>query len=167
MDWKKIVDEREKYQAYLCSREWSKKREAVRKRCGDKCERCGINKIDAVHHLTYARKYEERIEDLQGICNGCHEFIHGKSDVDPKTGQARPFVAVVPRFRYSDERVAQVTCPKCQSNDLSAGDVEQPHTVNDIIGVACSCNKCSESFFLVVWRGAHYGVAVNLMCRDE
>jgi hypothetical protein len=83
-DWRQIKDDREKYKAYLCSREWALLRNAVRARCGGKCERCGVNDMECVHHLTYARKYDERIEDLAGWCNACHEFTHGRSDVDPK-----------------------------------------------------------------------------------
>lgn len=83
MTWMSVADDREKYKAYLCSREWAVLRNAVRERCGGKCERCGRNPMDCVHHLTYARKYEERLEDLAGWCNACHEFTHGKTDVDP------------------------------------------------------------------------------------
>ena len=82
-DWRDIQDDREKYQAYLCSREWAEKREAVKERAGGKCERCTVLPIDAVHHLTYKRKYAERLEDLSAICTPCHEFTHGKSDFDP------------------------------------------------------------------------------------
>lgn len=82
-DWSSIAGDREKYQAYLCSREWAEKREAVRKRAGDKCERCKVLPIDAVHHLTYARKYDEPLENLQAICRPCHDFTHGKSEFDP------------------------------------------------------------------------------------
>jgi len=82
-DWKTMVDGREKYQCYLCSREWAEKREMILGRCGGVCERCGLNKVDAVHHKTYERKYTERPEDLIGICSGCHAFTHGKSDCDP------------------------------------------------------------------------------------
>lgn len=85
-DWRYITDDREKYAAYLCSREWSVLKAAVHQRAGWRCERCGLNQIDAVHHLTYARKYHEELEDLQAICNPCHEFVHGKSDFDPKPG---------------------------------------------------------------------------------
>jgi 5-methylcytosine-specific restriction endonuclease McrA len=66
-DWRTIADDKEKYQAYLCSREWAEKREAVRKRAGGKCERCSTLPMDAVHHLTYVRKYNEDLEDLQAI----------------------------------------------------------------------------------------------------
>lgn len=72
--------EQERYQRYLCSREWSEKKEAVRQRAEGYCERCLLGPMDACHHLTYARKYNEELADLQAICNGCHEFTHGKSN---------------------------------------------------------------------------------------
>ena len=85
MDWRSIGDGKEKYQAYLCSREWSEKKEAVRKRSKGVCERCRVNEMNAVHHLTYERKYAERLEDLQAICNQCHDFTHAKSQYDPRS----------------------------------------------------------------------------------
>lgn len=88
-DWKDIPgDSKEKYSLYLCSREWSEKKEAVHARSGGICERCLIHAIDHVHHLTYARRYAELFEDLQGICKPCHDFTHGKSQVDPKPAAA-------------------------------------------------------------------------------
>lgn len=83
MDWRTISDDREKYSAYLCSREWWVKREAVKKRCNGICERCGRNQMDSCRHLTYERKYCEELTDLQGICKDCHEFTHGKNGFDP------------------------------------------------------------------------------------
>lgn len=82
-DWRTIENEREKYAAYLCSREWSVLKEAVHKRSGGICERCRLMQGDAVHHLTYKRKYREKLGDLQHTCTLCHEFTHGKSDLDP------------------------------------------------------------------------------------
>lgn len=82
-DWRSITDEKKKYAAYLCSREWSVRREAVRKRCDGRCERCKILPMQAVHHLSYANKYDEPLEDLQAICQACHDFTHSKSDFDP------------------------------------------------------------------------------------
>lgn len=90
MDWKRMPEGKEKYAAYLCSREWSVLKEAVKERSGGVCERCTVNKMDHVHHLTYARKYGEQLNDLQACCKHCHEFIHGKSDVDP--ADSRPVV---------------------------------------------------------------------------
>lgn len=81
--WQEMAEGKEKYSAYLCSREWSVLKEQVRARSGGICERCTINPMDHVHHLTYERKYLEELEDLQACCKPCHEFIHAKSDVDP------------------------------------------------------------------------------------
>lgn len=83
-NWKSIENEKEKYAAYLCSREWAEKREAVKKRAMGRCERCKVLDMDSCHHLTYERKYAEKLSDLQAICTPCHEFTHGKSDFDPK-----------------------------------------------------------------------------------
>ena len=83
LDWKNCNNEQEKYNLYLNSREWSIKKEAVRTRCNMICERCKKNTINSIHHLTYIRKYDELLEDLIGLCRGCHLFIHAKSDIDP------------------------------------------------------------------------------------
>lgn len=74
----------EKYNRYLCSRAWGKKREAVRRRANGMCERCLWQKGYAVHHLTYKRIYKERLSDLQLLCSDCHDFVHAKSDYDPR-----------------------------------------------------------------------------------
>ncbi len=87
LDWKEILgDTREKYSLYLCSREWSELKRAVHCRAHGICERCHLNPIGAVHHLTYARKYAELLDDLAGWCEGCHAFTHAKSDEDPSGG---------------------------------------------------------------------------------
>jgi hypothetical protein len=83
MRWQDMTDGKEKYAAYLCGREWSLLKEAVRDRSGGVCERCTANAMDHVHQLTYARKYREKLDDLQACCKACHEFIHGKSNSDP------------------------------------------------------------------------------------
>lgn len=83
MRWQDIENEKEKYAAYLCSREWAEKKEAVRERAGGRCERCKAFDMDACHHVSYARKYNELLEDLAANCNFCHAFTHNKSDFDP------------------------------------------------------------------------------------
>lgn len=86
MNWRELTDEKEKYNAYLCSREWGVLREAVRDRCGGFCERCNRNPMQQVHHQTYIRKYHEELEDLVAVCIGCHEFEHGKRNENPAEG---------------------------------------------------------------------------------
>lgn len=73
----------EEYQRYLCSREWSVIKEAAKARGGGYCERCRILESRHVHHLTYIRKYHEKLEDVQAVCEHCHAFIHAKSEFDP------------------------------------------------------------------------------------
>ena len=67
----------------MASREWALKRQAVRQRSGNRCERCKRRKMQSVHHLTYERLGNERLEDLLAVCNPCHEWLSGKSDFDP------------------------------------------------------------------------------------
>lgn len=71
------------YQTYLASREWSLLREQVRERSKNTCEHCFRAPQEAVHHLTYERIWHEDIADLMAICNACHEFVSGKSSVNP------------------------------------------------------------------------------------
>lgn len=70
---------------YYASREWAVLKEAVKKRSGGKCERCLLFDHDQTHHLTYERFGTEKLEDLQGVCGPCHDFMSGKSDTDPAT----------------------------------------------------------------------------------
>lgn len=77
------LSEKERYSLYLCSREWSVRKRAIRRRAGGVCERCKAAKMDHVHHRTYARKYNEPLDDLMAVCEPCHRFIHGWSDFDP------------------------------------------------------------------------------------
>lgn len=115
MDWQTCADEREKYQLYLCSREWAEKRNAVRKRCGGICERCFIHPMYAVHHLTYARKYAELTEDLQGLCTFCHEFTHGHGDHDPLASDFKRIVTCV--LADVASRIADKLSPSPQIRD--------------------------------------------------
>lgn len=71
------------YQAYLASREWSLKREAVRERSNNECERCWKAPQQAVHHLSYEHIGDEPLDELLAVCNPCHEWLSGKSNDDP------------------------------------------------------------------------------------
>lgn len=67
------------YTAYLSSEEWASKRRLVLARCRGLCEACGAMVEEAeveVHHLTYERVGEELLDDLIGLCPGCHRRAH-------------------------------------------------------------------------------------------
>ncbi len=102
----------EKLHAYYCSREWGLKKEAVHKRSGGTCERCELNKGQAVHHKTYIRLYNENLEDLIHLCNGCHDFTHGKSDNDPATYETE--IIKIGSENYDNA----LLCPHCSSEYL-------------------------------------------------
>ena len=62
------------YREYLSSQQWEAIRQKVINRDGS-CRACG-DSIDCVHHITYERLFNEDLEDLAGLCQGCHEVIH-------------------------------------------------------------------------------------------
>ena len=72
-----------KYTDYLQSEEWKEKRKRIWRRAKGKCERCSFRNGSHVH-LTYARIYCERDEDLALYCKPCHEFVHLRLKVDPR-----------------------------------------------------------------------------------
>lgn len=68
---------------YYASREWAILKEQVRDRSGGRCERCKVADCEQTHHLTYERLGNELLEDLQGLCAPCHEYVSGRRDPDP------------------------------------------------------------------------------------
>lgn len=60
------------YHAYLASDAWQRKRRAVLRRAGYRCERCGWAGPLDIHHLTYARFGNEELSDLKALCRECH-----------------------------------------------------------------------------------------------
>lgn len=78
------------YEKYLESPHWQELRkwklEQQRKELGyNSCEKCGerpqvVTREAAlhIHHLTYERLGEERIEDVTIICRPCHDKEHGR-----------------------------------------------------------------------------------------
>lgn len=157
LDWRDIADDKEKYQAYLCSREWGELREEVRLRAGGKCERCKCNDMDAVHHLTYARKYHESLDDLQAICTGCHEFTHGKSNVDPNDRWHTDDLVLRPyRDAGGRTRGQMVACPSCSearysSVDRSVNKVTRDNEGFEVTSLGMTCD-CGCNYQLDIWR---------------
>jgi len=74
----------EDYQLYLRSPAWREITRWVRKREWNLCERCRINRIDEIHHLTYKHIFQEQdyLEDLMGVCCDCHDELHGRQAED-------------------------------------------------------------------------------------
>lgn len=65
------------YAEYLCSEEWGRKR-VERLRIGNgRCAVCGVGGGIDVHHLTYARIFDEEMGDLLPLCRKHHEVVEG------------------------------------------------------------------------------------------
>jgi hypothetical protein len=167
--WQAMPEGTEKYNAYLCSREWSMLKEAVKRRSGGVCERCHVNPSENVHHLTYIRRYKERLEDLAAWCRACHEFTHGKSDRDPREAYVTTMAA---RGPLTLGRVlgdaSLVECPECGSEnchiescqDEGAGEFNQGLIRIHLYG------ECPHKWDLCI--GGHKGtlVAFTENCRE-
>lgn len=64
------------YERYLQTRRWIGTRNRILRLRGYRCERCTAGRNLQVHHLTYDRIGEERDDDLQVLCRGCHLGHH-------------------------------------------------------------------------------------------
>ena len=101
-EYKLIVQQLKKFKypnlrSYLASSAWGakkqEKRERTRKKDLNRCQLCGESNILLdLHHRTYQRLGEERLEDLVWCCRSCHNVIH-----DPRN------------FHCSDRKLNRVT----------------------------------------------------------
>lgn len=65
------------YRAYMKSSVWRAKR---RERLDLDDGLCGCGSAaEHVHHLSYKRLGDERMDDLRSVCRACHSRIHGRS----------------------------------------------------------------------------------------
>lgn len=62
------------YSEHLKSAEWAQRRVRRLARSGHQCEACGCRERLHVHHLTYARIYNEDIDDLMTLCQLHHSL---------------------------------------------------------------------------------------------
>jgi 5-methylcytosine-specific restriction endonuclease McrA len=65
-----------KYHKYLNSIDWKAKKTRVMQQRGGRCEKCNSSYRIEVHHKTYERIFNERLEDLEVLCFQCHRKEH-------------------------------------------------------------------------------------------
>jgi hypothetical protein len=69
----------DRYDNYLCSEEWARKRGLVLARDGNRCQArldgCSMF-ARQVHHLTYRHVFNEPLFDLVAVCESCHDQLH-------------------------------------------------------------------------------------------
>lgn len=61
-----------RYQKYLRSAHWKKRRQEIFARANGFCERCAQTPPRDVHHRNYLRLGQERDDDLMAVCRPCH-----------------------------------------------------------------------------------------------
>ena len=69
-------EESKKYEEYLQSNDWKIIRDNIISR-DTLCKICNSALSVEVHHLTYKNIFNEKEEDLIGICRPCHGIQHG------------------------------------------------------------------------------------------
>ncbi len=68
-----------RYDEYLKSDEWARKRMLARRRARQRCQVCNEGQLSLhVHHRTYENIYRERNEDLIVLCVRCHALFHDR-----------------------------------------------------------------------------------------
>jgi len=67
---------RAEHDRYLRTAQWARRRAAVLRRAGYRCEGCGQRQATQVHHLHYRRWRREMLFDLVAVCETCHRLIH-------------------------------------------------------------------------------------------
>ncbi len=68
------------YVAYLRSEKWARKRAKALTLAGNRCVLCNSSVGLNVHHRTYQRIGNERLDDLIVLCRACHERHHAIFD---------------------------------------------------------------------------------------
>jgi hypothetical protein len=66
------------YDAYINGPDWGERRKAKLRQVGYRCQGCDETERLEVHHLTYDRLGNERMEDLMVLCQLCHALEHGR-----------------------------------------------------------------------------------------
>jgi len=69
-----------RYKRYIKSKEWARKRTEYFAAFGRACQACRSQDRVQVHHKSYANLENEPLEDLAGLCEGCHVLVHRLHD---------------------------------------------------------------------------------------
>lgn len=77
----------ERYDRYLKSERWKKKRVAVLARDGKVCRACLVREASQAHHLSYEHVGDEPLFDLVAVCSECHDRITEMDRVRRNTGR--------------------------------------------------------------------------------
>jgi hypothetical protein len=108
------------YETHLASIFWQETRGRVFVRDRGRCQRCRKRRATQVHHWTYKRLGDERLNDLVAFCRSCHDAVgiarsgqlalpikvDGRNYLDPRL--AHPAYKRYAEVQYVDAGVAQL-----------------------------------------------------------
>lgn len=79
------------YNAYINSAKWQEKRRLALAKADFTCVKCKKRRIMGlhVHHKTYKRLGNERLSDLQVLCESCHMLKHTTAKQPAKTKKSK------------------------------------------------------------------------------
>lgn len=176
--WRAMPEGPEKYAAYLCSRQWAVKKREVLERANGLCERCKCNPPENVHHLTYARKYNELLTDLAAWCRECHAFTHGKSDKDPAKDAGKlsrllgnALAGCTEDGSHLRDVSSRIMCPMCGDTATHLCDPKYgTNTKGDrfiVFGGWCESGHAWDFYFADCGRGTSVGCTLNHQNWDK
>lgn len=100
--YEQVNDYRIAYHRYLRSDKWANKRRAVLQRFNYTCAKCGKRHVlFNVHHLTYARIFNEPLTDLILLCEPCHFALHNTM----QKGSHNKIINALPLANKLDKRL--------------------------------------------------------------
>lgn len=105
----------EAYYQYIKSPSWRALRLNLFKTRGKKCERCGSKNMIEVHHLTYVRLGNEKMSDLEVLCNVCHAKEH---DAKPKEIKKPKVKAIVLKGKKKKNPVGKNSMQRLSKKQL-------------------------------------------------
>lgn len=143
------TDAGRRYESYINSKAWAKKRQQYWKEFGRSCKvaDCGATAGLHVHHHTYDRLGEELMSDLVGLCEQHHDQVH---DVYEKERNQRSLTSVTERVTgIKLTRTTRVQAskppkpPKAKVRKHTISEIEELHR-NKPPKNKCKCRSCES-----------------------
>jgi hypothetical protein len=105
----------QRYEKYMATKEWQRKRKEKLKEANYQCEKCGTAKNLHVHHINYDHLGFESLEELVVLCEKHHDSVHVHDNAKKKKmdTQQKKIFEEVKKVEKKDNRKPRIqTTPK-------------------------------------------------------
>lgn len=136
------------YEKYISSPAWAAKRKEYWASAGRSCKvtNCGSTEELHVHHHTYVRLGNERLDDLVGLCKVHHDEVHARHDATLRktslttiTEQVTGLKLARAEKKPAKKRTRQK--PAKQKKPTAPVPLAERHRLNPPLA-PCSCKTC-------------------------